>query len=596
MTATVAIVGGALRGTSMLERIGDAVGRYGGPAVHTVVIDPHPPGPGAVWRTDQSPLLLMNTPAAASTLWPDDADRGLSFWQWLNSEAVDPALRASADGATPQSFLPRALHGHYLRWAYRRIVADLPAAVSHEWRRDEVVDMQRSGAGFTLSLASGATPVRAEAVVLATGWSDDVRPVRPDGRARCIDAGSPIRQDLDAIAPGEHVLAVGMGLNFFDAVTLLTAGRGGTFDEDDSGELVYRPSGAEPVIVATSRRGFPYRSRLRGAEAPHTSLKCFVRSGDSRPIDFTAELLPRIVHDANAEYYRALAEQRPDTVTVGAGDFIDAFTRWAPGAEAFDAFLEHAVPQRINRFDARSLLEPVAAMWTTPARFRSAVLAALRRDIEAAVAEVECPERVATRSFCEARRVLVPIIRYGALRTLDDYQRYADEVSFLSNGPPVRRLRELVALLEAGVVDVLGPMPVESIRHGGLVVSSAQVADSARPFTVRLEARVPKPSVHGGDRLTSALRRSGLVRAWRETSDAVDTDRDTGAVLGPDGAVVPGLYAAGLLTWDYRLHSLMAPVPGSDSPFFHETTCIADSLVAHLRSADVRPDESPTKG
>ena len=51
-----------------------------------------------------------------------------------------------------------------------------------------------------------------------------------------------------------------MGLNFFDAMGQLTEGRGGKFI-DAGHRLDYLPSGQEPLIIAASRRGTPYRTK-----------------------------------------------------------------------------------------------------------------------------------------------------------------------------------------------------------------------------------------------------------------------------------------------------------------------------------------------
>lgn len=63
----LAVVGAGPRGVMLLERLlarleGSAPGAH--PArLRIDVVDPYPPGPGRVWRTDQSELYLMNTPA-----------------------------------------------------------------------------------------------------------------------------------------------------------------------------------------------------------------------------------------------------------------------------------------------------------------------------------------------------------------------------------------------------------------------------------------------------------------------------------------------------------------------------------------------------
>lgn len=65
--------------------------------------------------------------------------------------------------------------------------------------------------------------------------------------------------DLSVIAPGETVLARGLGLAFVDLVVLLFEGRGGRFvadpDDTDADRLRYEPCGREPVLVGGSPRG-----------------------------------------------------------------------------------------------------------------------------------------------------------------------------------------------------------------------------------------------------------------------------------------------------------------------------------------------------
>ena len=61
--ADIAIIGMGPRGLTVLERL-VALSSAGTdevpPRLRIHVIDPFPPGAGRVWRTDQSPSLLMN--------------------------------------------------------------------------------------------------------------------------------------------------------------------------------------------------------------------------------------------------------------------------------------------------------------------------------------------------------------------------------------------------------------------------------------------------------------------------------------------------------------------------------------------------------
>jgi len=66
---TLAVVGAGPRGVGVLERLGANSGLLRGRRLEVHLIDPFPPGPGRVWRYDQSPLLRMNS-------MPEDGEDG----------------------------------------------------------------------------------------------------------------------------------------------------------------------------------------------------------------------------------------------------------------------------------------------------------------------------------------------------------------------------------------------------------------------------------------------------------------------------------------------------------------------------------------
>lgn len=119
-----------------------------------------------------------------------------------------------------------------------------------------------------------------DAVVLAQGHLPVRRSRRQrelGGFARANGLGyvvpaNPADVDLSPVRPGETVALLGLGLNFFDYMALLTLGRGGRFVRR-SGGLVYLPSGREPRLVAGSRRGCPSTPVGRTRREP-TAVMC----------------------------------------------------------------------------------------------------------------------------------------------------------------------------------------------------------------------------------------------------------------------------------------------------------------------------------
>src|SRR5699024_6213105 len=301
---------------------------------------------------------------------------GPSLFEW--AQQVAPACadlpewaRQEARAAEAHTYCSRALYGHYLRWVHRRAVAGLPPSVHLVHHAHTVTTSHPVGTRTELELSDGSA-ITADAVVLTLGWLP-ARDPEPAPGARWIRPGHPTEQDLDQVNAGERVLVRGMGMSFFDAFSLLTEGRGGSFVPENPGEaggevdggrygksgqyspsgvgaLRYLPSGREPHLIVGSRRGVPYRSKPPvGAPAAfaHTNLEQLGRSRHRR-WDFTAEILPAIRRDATIAYYTVLLEQHPHLIRSGAA--LLKQLQVAPEAD-WPGILADAVPQPAGRLD-----------------------------------------------------------------------------------------------------------------------------------------------------------------------------------------------------------------------------------------------------
>src|SRR5699024_9742899 len=119
---------------------------------------------------------------------------------------------------------------------------------------------------------------------------------------RVVPPGNPIDQDLSGISPGSTVAVRGLGMGFFDTVSQLTEQRGGRFTALAGGRLRYDASGREPVLVAGSRRGVPYRAKPNFGAPPFFPEQRILRAAlpalrGRRPVDFARDVLPLIERD-----------------------------------------------------------------------------------------------------------------------------------------------------------------------------------------------------------------------------------------------------------------------------------------------------------
>ncbi|GAB3896816.1 hypothetical protein GCM10029964_078760 [Kibdelosporangium lantanae] len=534
---SVAVVGVGPRGLSVVERL---VLRARGP-VTVWAIDSVEHGAGRVWRSDQPEWFTMNATAGEVTVASPDS-RLDGFLDWSTTFG-------------PTDYPPRRTYGAYLSAMFRRLCDQAPPHVTIRPVLGEVTRLSPAAGRYVLTLEDGRT-LAVDKVVLATGHGpSDPRPL-VDGR---IAADIAPDMPLDDIPAGATVAVRGLGLSFYDVTRALTIGRGGDFRRT-AGHLRYRPSGYEPRILAGSRGGLPFLARTRFDQAPEAAPRPTVftparlddlrehalRVRGSTKLDFAREVEPLILAEARAAYGR----------DVKLDDVARPFTG--------------------QRF-------------ATPGRFRDRLTAVLRRDVTEA--REAGPLKAALETLRATRPLLPDVVDFGGLLPAsheDFLTRFAPWSFILSAGPPDSHVEQLVALVEAGVVDVVGP--AARFGDGPVTVESPWVAGSRRTADVFVDARVPVTDIrHSRTPLYRGLYADGLV------SEFVNTDPATGESFATGGmAVTPApcrvvdrygrpnldIHAIGVATEHTRWFTQVGTGrPGQDSPFCREADAIAIDIL-----------------
>ncbi|MEV6643498.1 FAD/NAD(P)-binding protein [Amycolatopsis sp. NPDC051371] len=572
---TLAVVGAGPRGVGVLERLGANSGLPRDRRLEVHLIDPFPPGPGRVWRYDQSPLLRMNSMPEDVTMFTDDSVKmagpvrpGPTLLEWarkvrdgaLDAE-VPPGVVAELTALDSFDFPTRRLQSAYLTWVYRKILDDLPEGIDVVEHAARAVGVD----GRTVSLSDGTT-VRADAVVFTVGHLD----AEPDERERELvtfaarhglayyPAGYTADVDYSGIAPGETVLVRGFGLAFVDLMLLLTEGRGGRFEELPCGGLRYHPSGAEPVLHVGSRRGVPYHAKIgyRPRGKPLRLPRFFdAYAMDGLPgeaLDFRVDVWPLIAKELAWGYYNELFTGHPDRVTMDFVVFADAFADLPWDSPEMRDLVTRAVPAEADRLDLDRLDRPMAGR-----EFGSAEEFGkeLREYVEADLARRADPEFsadlgafTALLSVYSQLPVLVQKGRLDASSQVSDMDGWFHGFfSYYASGPPPRRLEELLALHQAGVVSFAGADMQVTANGAAFVATSASYPGTLSARTL-VEARLPGPSVtRAADGLLRQLRDSG------ELAEETVADPVTGALL-PSGRIHTRVSDSRLLDGTGRPH------------------------------------------
>lgn len=607
-TVSLALVGAGPRGTSVLERLCASAPELlpGGTRLTVHVVDPAPPGPGRVWRTEQSRELLMNTVASQVTLFTDDSvdcsgpiRPGPSLYDWAAGELG------------PDEYPTRAHYGRYLEWVFARTVCEAPPAVRIETHPARAVRLDDAPDGSqVLTLDDGRVLPGLSAVVLAQGHL----PTAPDTTQRRLTSyaedhglryvapANPADVDLSSVSPGEPVLLRGLGLNFFDHMALLTTGRGGRFVRTEGAGLRYLPSGDEPRLYAGSRRGIPYQARGDNAKGPYGRhlplvltaevIAGFRKRADSGEApDFLAEIWPLVAKEVEAVYYAALIPLMPPTPPIPGArraelpEFVDRFLA-APhrSPQEADLLAEFGVPEH-RRWSWDRISRPYTGCeFAGPGQWRHWLLAYLREDAaQAARGNVHGPLKSALDVLRDLRNELRLIVDHGGLTgnsRRDHLDRwYTPLNAFLSIGPPRRRVEELVALMEAGVVEVLGPRLEVREEDGAWVAHSPEVPGSAVRATTLVEARLPEPDLRrSADELLARLLKTGQCRPHTvdgHETGGVDVTQRPYHLIDRQGQAHATRFAFGVPTEGVHWVTAAGARPGVDSVTLSDADAVA---------------------
>lgn len=564
----IAVVGAGPRGTSFLERLLAHLAPNGAalnPRIRVNVFDPAPHGSGRVWDPEQSGLYLMNTPADFPTAVPTGGTQEHMLSTGLLSFADYARMRGLRyrDAEYPS----RRDYGTYLTWLNKEISARLRGrGVVVDHFSEAVTSVTHDDDdGYQVHTPHGS--YRADSVVFALGHV----PAHQAGPSRYLAAAAadmnlhyqgpaiPTDVDFESYLPGENVLVRGLGLNFFDVMIQLTAGRGGRFKHVRGAaagrRLEYIASGREPLIIAGSRRGTPYHSKTTapgyvttGTTLSHLTDEAVDALLDEHEfLDFTTHLWPLILADVQDAYVRAGGAPAPE-----------------PGQLAFD-IQAYARPFQHQDFASHADYQDALVQWLTA-------------DAAASEAGYDSPEKMAVAALHAARLRVKPLItskRLTAHSRVKDVEGWFESLAEgLASGPPLQRIEELSALARAGVVEFIGPDPVYGVdrQEQCFIADSAAVAGVRYRARHMIEAMMPPNRVtQSSSPLVEGLLSSGTARPAQFTfggethlHKGFDVTEQPHQLIDAQGKVHHGLYVLGLQLSSAQWGTAIAAESGGD--------------------------------
>ncbi|MGO1200229.1 MAG: FAD/NAD(P)-binding protein [Dermabacteraceae bacterium] len=624
-TLDAIIVGGGPRGVATVLRAAARAEADGAPPARLAVIDATSVGAGATWRIDQPGEYLNNTQADATTIHPDDSTP-MSGPAAPGPDLVQWARTVTASGGHPQrswvleeartlvgaSFPTRRLQGVYFRDQLDAAIA--AGHVEVQEIHGLVVDLARDGQETVVVLADGRR-LAAPTVVLAQGMVQARRD--PEVTAlieaadrhglRCAEPGMPAERRYTGLPAGETVLVRGLGANFFDVIGQLVADWGGAarrIPGDLTGRRHYAPSGREPRLVVGSRRGVPYRSKPDGGRSvrPFTARWAtrawFGELAERSDVDFAAEVWPVLCREFARAYLDALTDHVPGAVRGGWLPALDASTT----QDAVDAVLSAAITDPRWTWTLDELHRPTHGRPVTGEAWDALVARLIEDELGSLSDPAHHPRAAVNGAMGALRRHVGRLTGLGAFHgesLARDVLGWFDGDSLaLASGPPADRVRLVLALIEAGVIELLGPelsIGVDETR--GRFFGRSAITGRSASSRVLLETRMSKGRIpQTDDPLLRELLRTGRARIHTvdgvptqsleaTRADAAESARGGHNLVAADGTEDPAVIVLGIPAASTQPGSAIGASPGVPSPLLAGADVAARQIMARRRVA-----------
>ncbi|EDM67227.1 hypothetical protein PE36_22605 [Moritella sp. PE36] len=563
---------------SVLERlVANAITMDIQQKIEIILIDNCRVGQGRIWDSTQSKNYIMNTLSTEISAFSGHGSvdtakpgKGPSFSEWWK-ENYD-------DFDHYQGYAPRRYYGEYLSFVHAVVKACLPRNVTLIDLNDTVLDIDVDDKSCNI-ICENSNPFMSNTVIMTTGHStnkylgkfNDLQNfASTQANLQFIAGDSSSEIDFSVVKPMENVGIIGLGLSFFDVVAELTEGRGGQFIEVNGASLIYQPSGLEPKLYCGSRSGVPIFSRGRNEKPSDYKYKHAIFTHDkisqlrvekNGNLDFHSDVWSLLEAEINYAYFAQIIRNQQGesaanmfTQTVAENNIEDS--------KSLAFFASEALSQHTHPLDLAALARPFEGIkFDSSDSWNQHLVKLLKADLAAAEnGNLGSPLKSALDVLRNSRDNLRAAIDFGGLspQTHKNFLSiYMPIITLLSAGPPLFRTKQLLALMDAGIVSIVPPSMDITTSRNGYVLMSGAYDGYKRNITTLIDARVPVANLQlDENQLTRNLYDKGVYSSFVNKGENGD-EFVTGGVnvtdspfnpIGKDGTVYQHIFVLGIPT------------------------------------------------
>lgn len=615
----VAIIGAGPRGLAVAERLINLVDDQ--TQIDVQIYDPYAIG-GRVWDPfiPKNRFFLMNTVVDQITLFNDESIEnggkplpGPNMLQWLENEAEsfivahpefdEQYKREVTELKLSKSFASRGMMGIYAAWFFEWLTGRVRHKQTLNFSNQSVNNVQRFGKTFELELSDG-TRILSEHVVMALGHSDNYltseeamfASFAENHQLRYIGPKHPSETNLSAFDENDNVIIRGLGLSFFDYLIALSVKKGGKFERNNTGELVYYPSGHEPHVIAGSRGGFPLHARGVNEKSASElyeprfftlpALDALRAAGNGHLVYSDFEKL--IVKELTYKYLLNRIHAKDSQLTYDQAETLKSAL--STSADLNDTVKKLGL-DNIPKFDLELIRNPARDL-PAGTNYREWFLQYLEDDIkDARLGNKHAPYAGAFDILRDMRDRVRYVVEHDYF-SADEYEKFMNQFkpldTLVSVGPPLERVEQLRALIKAGIFEVTGA-DIKVTAENDMFVAR-DILGQEFYGNALIEARLGAIDIAmSRNPLIVNLRQNGIfVQPVRTRDDgstyklgSANVDRRTFEVIDASGSTVSHLYVFGITLEGLKWFTTVIPRPGVNTLILRESAWIAECILAH---------------
>lgn len=569
---SVTIVGFGITELSIIERLSKKLAGKFTEKLHIVIFDSHSLGFGC-HDSKQPASILANTVSSQMSIFCDESVcpneffiKGPSFYEFL----IARGIKAQKNG-----YYARALLGEYLQYSFEFIKKLCPNDIIIEIIKEKAKEIDKRDSQFIVK--SKNFTILSDSVFVTTGHAQQEKTSEEY-------PAYPLDNAVQGLSSKDTVAIKGLGLSAIDIITLLTSGRGGHFEEKD-GELTYIPSHNEPKILAFSRSNIPLMARAitqketREQYIPLFFTKDVIIDLQKRHgrLDFKKQILPLIIKEMEYVYsYTYIARQSQEQSFL----FRNAYILAKNPQDILDTY----IPKN-EQFDFHKLIYPIDNAKDSN-DFKLQMIAYLENDIkEAKLGNLTSPIKSACDVLRDVRDTIRLCIDFSGI-TQDSYNFFMKSFVPLNNrlcvGPPLIRIQELLALMKAGIVEILYNAKVEYGHHDNCRIIDG--FNTSHEATRLINARIDSLRLKDDEFLSSILS-NNLGSTFNNNgieSECFCIDKHFRSIKA-NGEITKNLFIIGLPTEGIKFYTFILPRPHIQSTFLQDCNNAVDSLVQYCK-------------